>query len=254
MSLKIKQPNSLLFLMNTLKSRHAMRLTIVGLFTLLIAPNLHGQTVDNILAAFDGQRVTVAYNLESSKKGQRFNVLVYSSHDNYTKALAVAGDAGENVTPGNGKQIVWEAKRDLPSAFNADVQIKIKATPQSDLSVLSIQPLALNTYKKGRSISINWSGGNPADKLTLELYKDGNPNRMIASAIDNRGNYDWKIPQDVKGKKYSFRLVNAASPAQHSESEKFAIKSRTPLAVKIAPVILVSAGAAFLILGGEIDD
>jgi Ser-Thr-rich glycosyl-phosphatidyl-inositol-anchored membrane family len=240
--------------MNTLKSKHAMRSTIIGLFTLLIAPNLQGQTVDNILAAFDGERVTVAYDLESNNKGKRFNVLVYSSHDNYAKALSVAGDAGENVASGNGKQIVWEAKRDLPSAFNADVQIKIKAIPQVDLSAMVFQPLTLNTYKKGRSISIKWSGGNPSDKLTLELYKEGDQNRVIASTIDNRGNYDWKIPQDVKGKNYSFRLASTASPAQNAESEKFSIKSRTPLAVKIAPVILVGAGAAFLILGGEIGD
>jgi hypothetical protein len=59
-----------------------MRSTIIVLFTLLVTPNLQGQTVDNILASFDGEKVTVAYNLESKKEGQRFNVFIYSSHDN----------------------------------------------------------------------------------------------------------------------------------------------------------------------------
>lgn len=231
-----------------------MKSTSIGLLLLLTASTLHGQIVDHVVSSFDGERVTVAYNLKSKKTDERFHVLVYGSHDNYNQQLVVAGDAGEHVAPGEGKQIVWEAKRDLPSSFNGDVQIKIKVIPQPAPSALTFQPLALTTYKKGRTVSIKWNGGNPADKLTLELYQDNKRNQLIASAMDNDGNHDWKIPMNVKGKNYSFRLVNISNTAQQAESDTFNIKSKTPAIAIIGPVVLVGAGVTFLMLGGEIGD
>jgi Ser-Thr-rich glycosyl-phosphatidyl-inositol-anchored membrane family len=233
-----------------------MKSTIIGLFALLMVSNLQGQTITNVLSSFDGEKITVSYNLQSKITSQRFNVSVFGSHDGYTQPLVVIGDAGENVNPGNGKKLTWDAKRYLPSSFNEDVQIKIKAIPQVELAALTFQPLALKTYKKGRSISLQWSGGNPTDKLTLELYKNASQDRVIANSISNRGSYDWKIPQDVKGKNYSFRLVNSTNPALQNESEKFTVKSRTPVAAIVVPVVVVGAGIAYLMTlgGGESDD
>jgi hypothetical protein len=226
----------------------------IGFFLLLITSTLCGQIVDQVVTSFDGERVTVAYNLKSKKADERFHVLVYGSHDNYNQQLVVAGDAGEQVAPGDGKQIVWEAKRDLPPNFNADVQIKIKVIPAYEVSVLAFQPLALTSYKKGRSISITWTGGKPSDKLMLELYQDHKRNQVIEGTLDNKGNYDWKIPKNLKGKNYSFRLVNVVNADQQAESNTFKIKSKTPAIAIIAPVLVVGAGAAFLVLGGEIGD
>lgn len=231
-----------------------MKSVIIGLFLLLNASTLCGQIVDQVVSSFDGERVTVAYDLKSKKAGERFRVLVYGSHDNYSQQLVVTGDAGEQVTPGDGKQIVWEAKRDLPPNFNADVQIKLKVIPAYEVSALQFQPLALTSYKKGRSISITWTGGNPADKLMLELYQDHQRHQIIEGNFDNKGNYNWRIPKNLKGKNYSFRLVNLVNPAQQAESNTFKIKSKTPAAAIIAPVLVLGAGAAFLVLGGDIAD
>jgi len=231
-----------------------MKPASIGILLLHFASTLHGQIVDNVIASFDGERVTVAYDLKSKKAGERFQVLVYSSHDNYSNQIVVTGDAGEAVAPGVGKQVTWEAKNYLPSDFNAEVQIKLKVTPQYELSTFTFQELELSAYKKGRTVSVNWSGGNPNDKLTLELYKDKTRQQIIASNIDNNGNYNWKIPKDIKGKKYSFRLVNLTNTAQQAESGTFSIKSKTPLVAILGPVVLVSAGAAYFMLGGEIGD
>lgn len=231
-----------------------MKLKIIGLLILLASQNLKGQIVDNIISSFDGEKITVVYNLENKNANQRFNILAYSSHNNYSEPLVVDGDVGENVVPGKGKRIIWEAKRYLLSAFNADVQIKIKATPQFEVPVLAFQPLAVKSFKRGRSMHIKWGGANPADKLTLELYKDNSPILVIEKAVSNLGSYEWKIPQNLKGKDYSFRLVGEINPAQHAISDKFKIVPRTPLAAKIAPIAVVSVGAAFLILNGDVGD
>jgi hypothetical protein len=231
-----------------------MKPASIGILLLLFASTLYGQIVDNVIASFDGERVTVAYDLKSKKAGDRFQVLVYSSHDNYSNQIVVTGDAGEAVAPGAGKRVTWEAKNYLPSSFNEEVQIKFKVTPQYELSTLKFQELELSAYKKGRSVSMNWTGGNPNDKLTLELYKDNTRQQIIASNIDNNGNYNWKIPRDIKGKKYSFRLVNLTNAAQQAESNTFSIKSKTPLVAILGPVALVSAGAAYFMLGGELGD
>jgi len=231
-----------------------MKSASIGFFLLLIASTLCGQIVDHVVSSFDGERVTVAYNLKSKKADEQFHVLVYGSHDNYNQQLVVAGDAGEQVAPGDGKQIIWEAKKYLPPGFNADVQIKIKVIPAHQESALAFQPLALTTYKKGRSISITWTGGEPSDKLILELYQDHKQNQVIEGTLDNKGNYDWKIPKNLKGKNYSFRLAYLVNPARQAESNTFKIKSKTPSIAIIAPVLVVGAGVAFFALGGEIDD
>jgi hypothetical protein len=215
---------------------------------------LHAQDLENIISFFDGERVTVTYDLKSKNSDQRFNVLVYGSHDNYSRELVVAGEAGKNVAPGLQKKIVWEAKQFLPASFNADVQVKIVVTPHTEFSVLNFETLSRTSYKTGRKLSVKWTGGNPNDKLDLELLQDNSRKQVVATTLQNNGTYNWKIPKDLKGKNYSLRLVTSGTNTSNTESETFNIKSNTSPAWFIIPAVLVGGGAAYIVSGGEIGD
>jgi hypothetical protein len=200
---------------------------------------LQAQSVDNINASFDGEKVTVSYVLNHPEVNQKFTVTLYSSHDNYSQPLSVTGDAGENVLPGRTKRVVWDARGALPSQFDADIRIKIKAT-KITAPKLVFEPLALKTYKKGRTVAMSWTGGYPTDKVSIELYQNNKIALLVADKIDNSLSYQWKMPKSVKGKKYTLRLTNTSQAGAQAESTAFNIKPRTPFIVKILPVIAVA--------------
>jgi hypothetical protein len=143
---------------------------------------------------------------------------------------------------------VWDAKSVLPSEFDGDIRIKIKATKMA-APKLAFEPLALETYKKGRTISMKWTGGYPSDKVTIELYKNNVNNLLVADKIDNSASYDWKMPKSVKGKNYMLRVSNAARPDEQADSQVFRVKPRTPFLVKILPIL--AAGVVAVILSGD---
>ena len=223
-----------------------MKLIMITLMMSLL--NLtHAQTLENINASFDGERVTVSYILSYAEVNQKFKIDLYSSHDNYSQPITVTGDAGENVLPGRTKLVIWDAKGTLPSEFDGDIRIKIKATKMA-APKLSFEPLALKTYKKGRTISMKWTGGYSSDKITIELQKNKMTDLRVAELIDNSGTYEWKMPKSVKGKNYQLILTNASNTAEPATSSEFRVKPRTPLLVKILPV-LIAGGVAVLLSG-----
>lgn len=212
----------------------------------------HAQTLENINASFDGERLTVSYILSYAEVNQKFKIDLFSSHDNYSQPIEVTGDAGENVLPGRTKLVIWDAKSTLPSEFDGDIRIKIKATKMA-APKLSIEPLALKTYKKGRTISMKWTGGYASDKITIELQKNKVTDLRVAEFIDNTGAYNWKIPKSVKGKNYKLVLTSTSNTTEPVASNEFKVKPRTPLLVKILPVLVAGGVAVFLSGGGTGD-
>jgi len=226
--------------------RHLMKIIATTLMVSLLKLT-NAQTIENINASFDGEKVTVSYVLSYSEGNQKFKIDFYSSHDNYGQPLQVTGDAGENVLPGRTKLVIWNAKNALPSEFDADIRIRIKATKMA-APKLEFEPLALKTYKKGRTISMKWIGGYPSDKITIELKKNNVTDLRVAELIDNAGAYEWKMPRRVKGKNYQLILTNASNKGEPAASSEFRVKPRTPFLVKILPIL--AAGGVAAALGG----
>lgn len=206
---------------------------------------LQAQSIENINASFDGEKVTVSYVLNHSEVNQKFTVTFYSSHDNYSQPLSVTGDAGENVVPGRAKRVIWDAKSMLPSQFDGEIRIKVKAIKMAAPKMI-FEPLALKAYKKGRTIAMNWTGGYPTDKVNIELYQDNKIALLVADKIDNGLSYQWKMPKSVKGKNYMLRVSNATRSGEQADSQVFKVKPRTPLFIKLLPILIGGGVAAFL--------
>lgn len=217
---------------------------ILFLITVSVSP-LFSQSIESINASFDGERVTISYSLNHPENAQKFKIEIYSSHDNYTHPLQVTGDAGENVTPGRNRVVVWNAKEVLPSEFDSDIRIKVKGTRMA-APPIAVEPLSMNAYKKGRTISLKWSGGYSSDMLNLELKKNNVVSKKIATQLNNSGTYDWKIPKNVKGKNYRLQLVNSSQGNSMAESSSFTIKPKTPFIVKVLPILVGGAVVYFL--------
>jgi len=213
-----------------------------------------GQTLSGLMVSFDGEKLSITYDLNDSDPNQKYKVLIYSSNDDYTNPLSLAiGDFGESVLPGKKKRVIWDAKSTLPQDFDKDVLIKLKAT-KILAPALNMKPLTYNIYKKGKKIEIGWLGGNPSDKLNIDLYRSQNGQlqlvKSIAKDVENKQgsqHFSWAMPKNTKaGKKYFIRVSKTDKPSDLTSSQFFDIKPRTPFIVKALPFL--AAGAAVVLL------
>lgn len=204
-----------------------------------------GQTLENVNASFDGEKMVITYDLGFTDANQKFKVALYSSHDNYTTPIAFStGDLGENVMPGKAKRVVWEVKNSLPADFDSDITLKVKASKVMPVVVkLVINPLSKTAYKKGQTVEVQWQGGKPTDKINIELYKDKELQNKLAENVSNSQSYKWAVPKTLKGKGYSIHISNATD---QSNSQSFTIKPKMPLLLIIAPVVVLGGVIAFV--------
>ncbi|HYC86054.1 MAG TPA: Ser-Thr-rich GPI-anchored membrane family protein [Chryseosolibacter sp.] len=232
-----------------IKFTHGLVIAI-WLFTISAA---QAQTVENFLPSFDGDKVTIRYDLKYEDATQQFAVSFYSSHDNYTHPLrSLTGDYGNNIFPGKGKQVVWDVKSELPANFDQEVNIRIRFTKvEKPRPKLAMSPFQKTSFRKGKTVDFTWSGGASGEKITIELLKNGEVESTIAEGHANSHTFSWIIPKKRRsGKGYIVRISNAANTAEFAMSEPFAIKATVPLGVKLLPL----AGLAFLIPGEKVEN
>ena len=226
-----------------------IRFILLVSFLVWATASSHAQIVENINASFDGEKMVITYDLRFTDANQKFKIVLYSSQDNYSQPLMlVTGDTGENVLPGKVKRVVWDAKSVLPTYFDGDIRIKIKASKMAAPKLI-FDPLTLKTYKRGRTISIKWTGGYATDMVIIELYKEKTFNLLVADKMNNTAAYEWKMPKSVKGRNYTLRITNAARPDEQAESQAFRVKPSVPFLVKILPIL--AAGGIIALSSGD---
>jgi hypothetical protein len=205
------------------------------------------QSLKNIRANASGDQVSITYDIDGGGSAQSFSVSIFISSDNFSRPLSmVIGDVGENVTPGPGKTITWNAA-DETGNYNGEVVFEIRATPVIG-SFRFTSDWNNKKIKRGSRVSINWEGGK-SDKVELELYKDNNKISTFGQTV-NRGSYTWNVPSNLKGGgNYKIKMVGS-NPNEEVYTGSFIVKKKVGLVVKMLPLI-VAGGAAYVFLGGE---
>lgn len=220
-------------------------LPLIGLFYSIV---LHSQTISNLKASYNGNKVTITYDMQAKSDVFIYQIQLYSSIDQYKNPIkSVKGDVGSNVKSGTKKTIEWDIKNDLES-FDGDVDFKIQTT-------LIFAPWAVTkpnfqSVRRGKKINVEWTGyriGN--SDVVLELIKDGQPLNQ-SFEYKNSGKVDFPISKSIaKGKGYQIKVSSANSQNDAALSVQFRIKRKTPLLLVLSPFILAGGGiAAFIAL------
>jgi hypothetical protein len=205
-----------------------------------------GQTIQNLSATFLNGKVIVAYDITGAKSGQTYSIDLYSSHNNFTSPVKqVTGDVGKNISAGVGKRITWDVAVELIE-FSGDLTFKLKGE-MIPLPLSFKTPTVGDRVRKGKSIGITWEGGKPDQMISFELYK-GNDKVMNIGDSRNTGQFAWLIPKDFSKGTYSVKLKSGDEVRQ---SGFFNVKPRTPLLVKLLPLLAAGGAAALLSGGGE---
>lgn len=224
-------------------------LYFLGVGLLFLTANLSAQSINNVQASLSGTTVIITYDLTTTDNGQKFDVEIKSSHDNFTSALKeVTGDVGPNQSAGLSKKVIWDAKKEL-GKFTGEISFEITATV-TFTPMKFMKPTAGSGVKIGKPYSIQWKGGTPDTRLRLELLKN-NTSVMDMGNISNTGTYSWNVPKTMeKGENYQFRLLDPSKPNDALLSAQFNLKKTSILIYAIPAAVLVGVGVAVLAGGG----
>jgi hypothetical protein len=218
-------------------------------FMLLTFASSLAQTVKNVQAHVEGNKVYIYYDLISSTQGQKFNVELRSSIDNFINLLKeVSGDVGPDQEPGLGKTIIWNAIAEQGN-FSGSVSFEVT-------SILTFSPLQINNptaksgAKIGKNLDVQWTGGDRGRNLKMVILQGSKTITEIPN-VGSSGNYQWQVPKSVaKGNNYQVKLFDPAKPNAAAMSAEFQLK-KTSVLVYILPGVAVVGVAAFLLLNNS---
>ncbi len=230
-----------------------MQRILTCLAVVLFCGSLSAQKIENVKATINGDDIIITYDL-SGKEGQEFRINLYASNSNFSKAIIKAtGDIGGKITPGKDKRVVWNAKNEIPD-YKGDLVIEVRgeAGVVSSSPTASVRPLSFLSptgggVKKGKILSISWTGGIPTENIELNLLENGVVKEKI-SEQSNNGVYSWQVPSGTKTGSYQLKVTGSTSG--DAISPNFKVKAKIPLLLKVLPIVAVGAVAAIVIGGG----
>ncbi len=225
------------------------KLYLLGLGIILFITQINAQSIKNVQASSNGSNVIISYDLIGSENGQKFDVILKSSSDNFLSTLKeITGDAGTNQTAGFGKKITWNARKEI-GQFKGDISFEITATV-TFTPLKFVKPTAATGVKIGKPYTIEWKGGTLNRNLKLELLKN-NSQVIDMGNIDNSGSYTWNVPKTMeKGDNFQFKLLDPTKPNDAIMSAKFNLK-KTPILIYVGAGAVVAGVAAVVLLGGD---
>ena len=150
------------------------------------------QTIENVKANFLDGKVIINYDLKADSNAA-FVIELYGSHNNYSVVVRLAqGDVGNSIKPGVQKRIEWDIKKDLKD-YKGEIIFELHADP-AILPWAITQPSLKAGLKRGKTGTIQWLGGKPAQEVSLELYQGSNRIQDITnSPVSNTKKYEWNF-------------------------------------------------------------
>jgi membrane-associated protease RseP (regulator of RpoE activity) len=202
---------------------------------------LHAQRFENVRATFQNGTVNITYDLVGTGSSPRkFNVEIFGSHNNYSAPLkAVVGDVGKGVNPGLSRQIQWNAAAEL-GTYNGDVVFRLRGEPMPiPFSFTSPK----TSVRRGKNAQITWVGGPVGQQVKLEVIQNGSIINTISTGTSNNGSFTWQVPADLPKGAYNLKISGGAETAQ---SNTIKVKSKLPMFLIVAPIVVVGIIIAVL--------
>lgn len=228
-----------------------MRTLLSGILCML-AFTSQAQRIENFRTEVKGRIIEITYDLISEEDGITFDLNLYSSLDNYTAPLKfVSGDVGEEILPGIGKKITWNAGQELQE-FQGDVFLELRGiiTPPW---IRILTPNRGDKVKPGKELEIRWDSDVDRD-IKIDLYRGTSFVSEITST-PNSGSYIWLVPASaVKDSKYNLVFTSPAKRGKQESSGYFTISKGVPIWAVGGGVVVVGVVVAILTMGEDPPD
>jgi hypothetical protein len=230
--------------------KRPMKTRIFFIVFLMVAYFSYGQKVTNVKAELIGTDVKITFDLTGKTSADLFEVRLFASHNNFTEPLKmISGSAGKSIKPGNNLSILWKAKEELVN-FKGEITFEVRATLMGGYYIVS-NPSSTSKFKKGKLLPINWNGGEPGEKVKIELVKSNVVISTISESVGNQGSYIWTIPKSTKpSKEYQVRITNTSDVDSKGLSKAFRVKGKSAAPYILVPLVLAGGAGAYVATQG----
>ena len=213
-----------------------MGLKLSFLFILLACAS-YAQRIDNLTTVLAGEHIEITFDLIDEVGGRTFDLQLFSSHDNYASLLQyVSGDIGEEVSPGAGKKVIWEAKKEL-GEYKGEIYLEIRGIVTPPF-VRILTPNVGEKFKPGKTTEIRWDS-DVTGNIRIDLYEGRNRISTIATT-QNTGRFNWTLSKKLsKGDKYRLIFTSDSKPGKRVESQQFVVAKGIPIWLVVAGVAVV---------------
>jgi hypothetical protein len=115
-------------------------LAFTGILSLIVSLHASCQQITAVSPLVVGEKIIIKYNLLDAKDDQAFDVALYASVDNYSKALQhVSGNGiGDDVAAGSDRTIIWDVLHDVKS-LDGEVTFEVRALVRGRTFSTSVQ-------------------------------------------------------------------------------------------------------------------
>lgn len=248
--------SNLIISLNVFMPKSTLMKKLIILLGILFSLQLlsSAQEVSNLQIELQGKEIVVHFSLNSPNADGLFEIGLYGSHDDFNTPLKmVSGDVGEGIRSGTTRKVIWAAANELGNDYKGRVSIELRARYYVPF-VKIIKPVdAKAKLHRGKVSNIEWSGGNSSTTIRIDLLKDGQRLRTLAS-VPNTGLYSWNISTKTKtGANYSLILTDSRNAQDAVKTGTFSIKPKISTGLKIGAFLAIGVATYFLIPKPESD-
>ncbi|MGL1887451.1 MAG: hypothetical protein OCD76_13130 [Reichenbachiella sp.] len=199
-----------------------------------------GQSVDDIVVRLVNEDVEISFNIERKESIQeKYDVEVFSSVDNYGKALAVKTGEIESIGTNDRVKLTIAGKENF-EGFKGEVDFMISVTMVYSPIILD-RPSSVMKFKRGALVELAWHGGVESDKFNLDLYKSGIELQPLETNYDGN-KYTWTVPKKMKKGKYAIQVASSENGLNKRITPEIKIKPKVPFIVKFLIAGAIGAG------------
>lgn len=192
-------------------------------------------------------QLVVHYEIDDSNFNNEYLVSLYTSKDNYSAPVTkVSGDVGQEVKPGE-RQITW-AIREEYGDYKGPLAVELRASVYIPFVRLKTF-LTPKGYSRGKAYPLDWRPGN-TNPVHIELFRQ---DQRLQGELNhpNNGSYSLNFASRLKpGKGYRIKMTDSKHADDFIYTQKFKVRRKFPLLLKVLPILAGGYFATQLISGG----
>ncbi|MFY0599433.1 MAG: hypothetical protein JXR03_07155 [Cyclobacteriaceae bacterium] len=216
-------------------------LTIVILFLTLFQARAQNLRISNLDINPDGKVSFTALVEAHHSQRENYELKVYSSADNYSKAIGLNIAA---VKPGVPMDVSFDGQQKIGN-FKGSIQFKFVA----EATAFPVEvTLSGSKFKRGKKMTVSWKDYHESGWYDVEMYRGGSLFKSLVS--NHRGtNYTADLPKKMPKGAYEIRVTPTNQKDMVSEDYLVTVKGGSAALVVGAGGVL-AAGAGVVLLGG----
>lgn len=213
----------------------------IALFLILLQVKAQNLRISNLDISQEGKISFTALIESHHSSRESYELKVYSSADNYVKAIGLNLKSVKSGVPldvsFDGKEKIGNFKGSLQFKFVAQATVfPVEVTINGD------------KFKRGKSITVTWKDFHESGWYDVEMYRGGT---LFKSLVGNhRGtSYTAQLPKKMPKGEYEIRVIPTNKKELQSENYAVVVKGGSAALVVGAGGAL-AAGAGVVLLGG----